>query len=81
MTTFAFSGLFFLKFYRRTRQRFFLHFAITCSLLAAERIPLIFIDAGLEVNSPVYLFRLAAFAILLKAIWDTNKRRPPTVPC
>lgn len=83
MITFAASGLFFLKFYMASGDRFFRFFSYACWCLALERTVLLFLtDPFVSVPTPqskneswVYLFRLAAFIIIVFAIIDRNRRR------
>ncbi|QGZ42955.1 hypothetical protein GO485_05900 [Pseudoduganella flava] len=69
-------ALFFLRFWRQTRDRFFLCFAAAFALEAVHRLlwalaPLADPDAPLY-----YLIRLASYALILGAIIDKN-RKPP----
>jgi hypothetical protein len=80
MATFAASGVFFLKFWRASRDRFFLYFCLACWLLATERIALLFVPGGYasdpmanEGRSMVQIFRLAAFALILIAVINKNR--------
>lgn len=73
MITFAASGLFFLKFWKATRDRFFLMFALSCWLLASERLALLFLNPFLEAYTWVYLIRLSAFLLILAGIVDRNR--------
>lgn len=82
MATFAASGLFFIRFWRTSRERFFLLFSISCWLLAAERVVALFIHSTLEPlwsNSSeamgwVYVVRLLAFISIAIAIYEKNRR-------
>lgn len=82
LATFTAAGIFFLKFWKASRDRFFLLFCIACWSLALERFALfIFHDAQhslrsalTEATSWVYLLRLLAFALILAAIIDRNRR-------
>lgn len=80
MSTFAASGLIFLKFFRSSGDRFFKLFSFACWSIALERIALLFIAPAVhpateaESQSWVYLFRLAAFAMIVFAIIDKNRR-------
>ena len=65
-------GLFFLKFWRRTRDRFFSYFAIAFSMLALGRV-IEAITRTNETTTPyVYVFRLIAFVIIICAIMHKN---------
>jgi hypothetical protein len=70
---FALAGLYFLKFWKRTRERLFALFAVAFAVLSINR-TMISLTSG-EVSSYVYLIRLAAFMIILYAIWDANRRK------
>jgi hypothetical protein len=82
MATFAASGVFFLKFYFKTRERFFLFFSFACGLLALERVLLLYIPESFssipttenQSYSWVYLVRLIAFLIIAFAIIEKNRK-------
>lgn len=68
------AGLFFFRFWSKTRDRLFKYFGIAFWLLAVERIVLVFfVSATHEDHSLVYLIRLAAFVLILSAIVDKNR--------
>ena len=64
-------AVFFLRFWRKTRERLFALFAAAFALLGLERIAIVLV-AG-EAHSFVYLIRLAAFLLILFAIYDKNR--------
>ncbi len=72
-------GLYFLRFYRDTRDRLFLIFSIAFCLLGITRIALaVSIDynrISSDEHQFIYLFRLAAFVLILIAIVDKNRKR------
>lgn len=71
------AGLFFLKFWRKSRERLFLFFAMAFWLLGCERIiPIAIADPRTEPHTFIYLIRLVAFALILYAIIDKNRSRP-----
>ena len=72
---FAVAALFFLRFWRDTRDRLFLIFAIAFGILAAQRLALVLTRDMLESQTGLYLVRLFAFLLILAAIVDKN--RPP----
>lgn len=72
------AALFFLKFWRQTRDRFFLLFAIAFSLDAFTRLALGFAAASHEEEPFFYLFRLLTFGLILVAIIDKNRKGGPT---
>ena len=71
---YAVVGLFFLRFWRDTRDRLF-------GLFAAAFFILVLSQAGLAIagtperRDPLYWVRLCAFALILSAIWDKNRPR------
>lgn len=67
--------LFFVKFWRSTRDRLFLLFSLSFSLLLGERVARAIMGLHSEWLPTVYLFRLAAFALILVAIADKNRRQ------
>ncbi len=74
------AGLFFLRFWQRTRDRFFGMFAVAFWLLALERILLLMLDPvwGDETRTYVYLIRSLAFVVILVAIVDKNRTLRPS---
>lgn len=68
-------GLFFLRFWRKTRDRFFAIFAFAFFLLAVERLTLVLVEVVDEVRSFFYIIRLFAFIFILLAIVDKNRSR------
>ena len=72
---FALAGLFFFKFWRRTRDELFLAFTGAFWLLGLGQALLTFSPVPLEERSWLYLLRLAAFTLILVAIWHKNRAR------
>ncbi len=71
---FVVAGLFFLRFWRRTHDPLFLAFAFAFWLLGIAQALLTLANVPVEERSWIYLFRLAAFALILVAI--VRKNRP-----
>ncbi len=71
---YAVAGLFFLRFWRETRDRLFLIFAMAFWLLCLQRLALAFTRHMTEDNTGLYLVRLFAFLLILGAIIDKNRR-------
>lgn len=71
---FLVSGLFFLRFFMRTRDMLFAAFAAAFWLLAANQALLALSNLPVEERSWMYLLRLAAFAIIIAAIALKNRR-------
>ena len=72
---FVIAGLFFLRFWRRTRDGLCLAFAFAFWLLGAGQALLTLADVLVEERSWLYLFRLAAFTLIIAAILRKNRRR------
>ena len=70
------AGLFFFRFWRHTRDRFFLWFALSFWIEAANRVALGLLTGVSEDNPIFYIFRLIAYGLIIVAIWQKN-RRPP----
>lgn len=70
---FAVSALFFLKFWRRTREELFLAFALAFFLLGLSQTVLALAAIPTEERGSLYLLRLAAFLLILAAIWRKNR--------
>lgn len=68
------AGLFFFRFWHRTRDRLFLWFAIAFALLGAIRVGM---EGFGEPNEEhfLYWFRLVAYLLILVAIVDKNLRK------
>jgi len=66
-------GLFFLRFWKKTHDRFFLYFAIAFTLEGIVR-TLLGLDVGSNESEPLfYLVRLVSFVLILIAIIDKNR--------
>ena len=69
----AVAGLFFLRFWRSSGDRFFLYFALSFFLESLNRIYL-GVGAYMQEEAPVYfLIRLVAYGLILLAIWEKNR--------
>lgn len=69
------TGVFFFKFWRRSRDRIFLFFGIAFWILALERLVLVLAgDPNSLRHVPIFLLRLLGFGVILFAIVDRNKR-------
>ena len=86
--TFAASGLFFLKFWLASRDKFFLHFCGAFWILAVERTmgAVLFISAGyVESNMAaprnwLYLLRLTSFALIVVGMIHKNRAKKNRFP-
>jgi hypothetical protein len=70
---FVVAGLFFLRFWKRTGDGLFLAFAFAFWLLGLTQALLALTDFPVEERSWMYLIRLAAFVLILVAIWRKNR--------
>ncbi len=66
--------LFFLRFWRRTRDRLFLFFAGAFGCMIVERIVRAVMPVENEWAPYVYSIRLAAFVLIIIAVVDKNRR-------
>ena len=66
-------GLFFLRFWRRTRDGLFVSFAIAFALFGIGQSLVALGNIPTEERAPIYLFRLAGFALIILAIARKNR--------
>jgi hypothetical protein len=71
----ALAALNFLRFWRQTRDRFFLLFALSFLLEALGRVVLAVYPQMSEDNPAFYLGRVIAYGLILSAIWLKNRPR------
>jgi hypothetical protein len=70
---FVVTGLFFLRFWRRSGDGLFVWFAIAFWLLGAGQTILTLSGIPMEERSSIYLIRLAAFLVILFAVVRKNR--------
>jgi len=68
-------ALFFLRFWRNSRDRFFLYFALSFLIEGLHRLYSALHDAGGEDSPLHYLIRLLAYGLILWAILEKNLPR------
>lgn len=66
-------ALFFLRFWRRTKDGLFMAFALAFSLLGLGQAILALANIPTEERGSIYLIRLAAFALILIAVVRKNR--------
>ena len=66
-------GLFFLRFWRRTRDPLFMAFAMAFALLGIGQTVLALANIPTEERGSLFLIRLSAFALILIAILRKNR--------
>ncbi len=71
-------GLFFLRFWRDTGDRFFLYFAVAFGLGGVAWATLGLTHVSAEAEPYIYLIRLLSFLIIIAAIVDKNRKKPAT---
>lgn len=72
---FATCALFFLRFWKRTREGLFLAFALAFLLFGVGQTVLAIGDIPTEERGSIYLIRLAAYLLILAAIYRENRAR------
>lgn len=68
------AGLFFFKFWRLSRDRFFLFFFLAFWVLSLNWVVIIVGQPILESRQDAYVIRLVAFALIIIAVVDKNRR-------
>lgn len=69
---FCLTGLYFLKFWRRTRDPFFGIFALAFFIMGVGRVVEAIVRNAHASTPAVYVFRLVAFGIIIYAIVQKN---------
>lgn len=77
VATSAVAGLFFLRFWRRTRDGLFLAFGIAFLIEAGNRVRYLFLDNPGDAAASIYMVRVLAYAIILAAVAHKNFSRAP----
>jgi uncharacterized protein DUF5985 len=67
------AAMFFLKYWRSTKDRFFLYFAISFGLEVICRYLLLYTTFNSESEPLVYSLRLLSYAVILMGIADKNR--------
>jgi hypothetical protein len=70
---YAVAALFFLRFWRETRDRLFVFFALAFALLTVHRVALAWARVTEHEAILFYMLRLAAFLLILGGIVDKNR--------
>lgn len=70
---YAVCALFFLRFWRRTRDELFIAFGLAFMLLGIGQAVLALANIPTEERGSLYLIRLLAFVIILFAIFRKNR--------
>lgn len=67
------ASLFFFRFWRQTRDRFFLNFALSFLIEAGNRVALGVLWVADEDGAVFYSVRVIAYGLILLAIWQKNR--------
>jgi hypothetical protein len=70
------AGLFFFRFWRHSRDKFFLYFALSFWIEGLNRVALGLLVYASEDNPLFYSVRIVAYGLILAAIWQKNRPRP-----
>lgn len=68
------AGLFFLRYFTRSRERLFLFFSLAFTVFGLNWVGLLVIPNPTETRHYVYLLRLVAFAFIIAGVVDKNRR-------
>ena len=74
------ASLFFLRFWKTTRDRFFLFFSISFGLEGFGRLLMGLYDFSEETVPLIYLIRLVSYLLILFAIVDKNRASKKVSP-
>ena len=67
-------GVFFLRYWRETKDRFFVLFAGAFWILSLNWLAVAMAHPAMETRHLFFLLRLAAFTLILVAVWHKNRR-------
>lgn len=74
------AGVFFLRYWRSSRDRFFLYFAASFLIEGVNRFVL-YLMVGLQEDAPAYyIVRLIAYGLIVFAIVAKNRERRAPMP-
>jgi len=68
------AGLFFFRFWRHTRDRFFLYFTLSFWIEAVNRVALGLMIGAAEDSPFYYVVRLVTYGLILLAVWEKNRQ-------
>ena len=66
-------ALFFLRYWRSSRDRLFASFALAFAVMGANSAAIALLRVDDERNYFLYVARLLSFLVILYAIWDKNR--------
>ncbi|HEV7855439.1 MAG TPA: DUF5985 family protein [Herminiimonas sp.] len=68
------AALFFLRYWKTTRDRFFLYFAASFFIQGINRFVLVQGTGGTDDTPTSYIFRLVAYSLIVIAVLEKNRR-------
>lgn len=66
-------ALFFLRFWKSSRDRLFIFFALAFAVMGLNWLSLAVLQVEDERRHYLYVIRLVSFLVILYAIWDKNR--------
>ncbi len=70
------AGLFFFRYWRSSRDKFFLYFALSFWIEAADRVAFGMMGPSSEFEPLFYGVRVLAYGLIVLAILQKNRKRP-----
>jgi hypothetical protein len=67
------AGLFFLRFWKETRDRFFISFAMAFAIMGFNQVAFIYVDPDSEARTYFYIARFFAFMLIFISIVNKNR--------
>ena len=74
--SFLIAALFFLKFWRKTRDRLFVYFSIAFVLFAINQVATALLENDMERAGYAYILRVLGYMLILFAIVEKNRATP-----
>jgi hypothetical protein len=68
------AALFFMHYWRTSRDRFFAYFSVAFAAMAVDWLGHVVVEMADPLRAEVYIARLIAFVIILIAIIDKNRQ-------
>lgn len=72
------AGLFFLRFWKQTGDRFFLFFSLAFFLMALSRVLMSLTVVSSDEHPIVYIVRLFAYGLIVFGVLDKNRKKSHT---
>jgi hypothetical protein len=72
------ATMFFVHYWRLSRDRLYVFFAVAFAAMALNWVGLAIADPHMETRHHIYLLRLLAFVLIIAGIVDKNRRGSPS---